>query len=86
MLYDFFYDLTMIRVILKMNDIKKELSAEIQNMTVTKTKKKCTLQLMQHNLYIIKTKNIFCSFSRLFIAAETSAEIILTLELYYTSH
>ena len=86
MSYDFFYDLITTKIVLKMSNIEKRFSVKIQNAATTKTKKKCTLQSMQHSLYVIKTENIFCSFSRLLVAAETFAEIALTLKLHHISH
>ena len=66
-----------------MNNIEKKFSMKMQNAAAAKTKKKHTLQLVQHNLYVIKTENIFCNFLKLFAAAEISAEIALTLKFYY---
>ena len=76
----------MMRIISKINNIEKKLLTEMQNAAATKTKKKCILQLMQHNLYIIKTENILCNISRLFIVAEISAEVALTLRFCYIFH
>ena len=86
MSYDFSYDLITTKIVLKMNSIEKKFLAKMQNAAATEIKKKYILQLMQHNLYVIKIKIIFCSFSRLFIAAETSAKIALTLELHHILH
>ena len=76
----------MMRVVLKMSDVEKKLSVKMQNAAATKTKKKCTLQSVQHSLYVMKMKNVLCSSSRLLVAAETFAEIALTLKLCYISH
>ena len=83
MLYDFFYDLMTTKIVSEMNNIEKELSAKMQNAAAMKTKKKHTLQSVQYNLYVMKTENILCNFSRLFTAAETFAEVTLTLKFCY---
>ena len=76
----------MTKVVLKMNSVKRKFLIKIQNVTATKTRKKYTLQSVQHSLYVMKTENVLCSFSRLLITAEIFAEVALTLKFCHIFH
>ena len=85
-LYDFSYDLMMMRVVPEVSGVKGGPPVKMQDAAAAETRKECTLQPVQHSLYVMKMKNALCSLPRLLAAAGTSAEVALTLELCHISH
>jgi len=88
-LYDYFYDLMMMRVVLKMSNIETKLLTKTQIIIKMQTKQKHTLLFVQYSFAVSKTKHNFNRLSKLSAATETTFVATFaaalrteTLELY----